>query len=407
MPSVGSSRRSSFGSRQQHAGDGELLLLAARQHAPLAAEQRLQLREQREDLVEPSGPAPAAPPPEQAHAQVLRHGQVREDLAPLGHVADPAGGALLGPAPREVGPVEGDAAAARGRSPIMRLEQRGLAHAVPAHEADHAARRHRRARRPTAPGSRRRRRRAPGSQAWSRALLHPGSGPGTPRITRSSCCTWSTEPSQSTRPSWSTVTVRAMRRTNSMSCSMTRTARSCATVCKQPAGALGLLVGHPRHRLVHQQQLGVLHEHHADLEPLLLAVGEAAGPLAPPPPARPDGLERGSSTAAPRSRSSRARSVASTPLLARASDSSRFSRTVRLAKIDGRLELAPDAEARRSRSPAGPTRSVLFPKITRPAEGCTLPEITSSRVVLPGAVRADHHAQLPVVHEEVQGVRAP
>src|SRR5262245_22088651 len=36
-----------------------------------------------------------------------------------------------------------------------------------------------------------------------------------------------------------------------------------------------LLVGHARHRLVHEQELGVLNEHHSYLEPLLLAVTQA------------------------------------------------------------------------------------------------------------------------------------
>ncbi len=46
---------------------------------------------------------------------------------------------------------------------------------------------------------------------------------------------------------------------------------------EQLGGALGLLVGHAGHRLVEQQQLGVLHQQHADLEPLLLAVAQQAG----------------------------------------------------------------------------------------------------------------------------------
>ena len=46
---------------------------------------------------------------------------------------------------------------------------------------------------------------------------------------------------------------------------------------EQLGGALGFLVGHAGHRLVEQQQLGVLHQQHADLQPLLLAVREQAG----------------------------------------------------------------------------------------------------------------------------------
>ena len=39
----------------------------------------------------------------------------------------------------------------------------------------------------------------------------------------------------------------------------------------------GLGVGHAGRRLVDEKELGVLREQHADLEPLLLAVAEAAG----------------------------------------------------------------------------------------------------------------------------------
>ena len=51
MPSVGSSRTSSFGPRDQRAADGELLLLAAGEVAAAPAEHLLQHREQLEDLV--------------------------------------------------------------------------------------------------------------------------------------------------------------------------------------------------------------------------------------------------------------------------------------------------------------------------------------------------------------------
>ena len=74
--------------------------------------------------------------------------------------------------------------------------------------------------------------------------------------------------------------------------------------------------------------------------------------------------------------------MARTPLLGRASDSSRFSRTLRLAKIDGVWNLRPIPRLAISFS-RSPTSSVCLPKITRPAAGCTLPETTSSSVVLP------------------------
>ena len=51
MPSVGSSSTSRLGLRDQRAGDGELLLLAAREIATAAAEHGLEDREQLEQLL--------------------------------------------------------------------------------------------------------------------------------------------------------------------------------------------------------------------------------------------------------------------------------------------------------------------------------------------------------------------
>src|SRR5258705_9208487 len=102
--------------REEPPRDRQLLLLATRQHTTLATEQHLELGEQLEDVLErvavAVAPGPAAA--EHAHAQVLLHREGREDLATLGHVADPAGGALLRPAAAQVGPVERDAARAHG-----------------------------------------------------------------------------------------------------------------------------------------------------------------------------------------------------------------------------------------------------------------------------------------------------
>ena len=57
MPSVGSSRMRSLRLRHQRAGDGELLLLPAREIAAAAPQHVAQHREEREDLV---GDAPLA-----------------------------------------------------------------------------------------------------------------------------------------------------------------------------------------------------------------------------------------------------------------------------------------------------------------------------------------------------------
>ena len=94
-------------------------------------------------------------------------------------------------------------------------------------------------------------------------------------MTRGSFCTWSMSPSASTRPSCSTVTRLAIERTKSMSCSTTTTECFAGEREQQLGGALGFLRRHAGDRLVDQQQLRLLHQQHADLEPLLLAVRRA------------------------------------------------------------------------------------------------------------------------------------
>src|SRR4029453_17065860 len=79
---------------------------------------------------------------EQADAQVLRHGEVGEDLAPLRELTDAARAPLPRPPPHEVAAVEDDAPRPRGQEPHNGLEQGRLADAIAAHEADHVARRH-------------------------------------------------------------------------------------------------------------------------------------------------------------------------------------------------------------------------------------------------------------------------
>ncbi len=89
-------------------------------------------------------------------------------------------------------------------------------------------------------------------------------------------------PSASTRPSCSTVTVRAIERTNSMSCSTTITEwRPASEVSSSAVRSVSCGVM-PGDRLVHQQQPRVLHQQHADLQPLLLPVRQCAGTLVAP-----------------------------------------------------------------------------------------------------------------------------
>src|SRR6185503_4448566 len=122
--------------------DRELLLLAAREHAALAAEQRRELRKQLEDVLQrvTVAVAPPAPAAERPHAQVLLHGEVREDLAALGDVPDPAGDPLFRAPAAQVRPVEGDPSRADRQEPHDGFEEGRLAYPVTSHEADHAAR---------------------------------------------------------------------------------------------------------------------------------------------------------------------------------------------------------------------------------------------------------------------------
>src|SRR6266849_6569657 len=88
--------------RQERASDREHLLLAARQDAALACQERRERREQLERLVQRGG-APAA---EECHAQVLLHGQMGENLAPLRDVADAGARPTVWRPPGDLGAVE-------------------------------------------------------------------------------------------------------------------------------------------------------------------------------------------------------------------------------------------------------------------------------------------------------------
>src|SRR5437660_2420997 len=150
---------------------------------------------------------------------------------------------------------------------------------------------------------------------------------------------------------------------------------------EQIGGARGLFVRHARHRLVDEEELGILRHHHPDLQPLLLAVRQRARQhaalAARPTCSSAPSMRRRSSSTSPRSKR-----VAKTPLLARRRDSSTFSRTVRFTNTDGVWNFRPTPSAAISFSRSC-VRSVWWPKITRPLAGRTRPEITSSSVVLP------------------------
>ncbi len=48
---------------------------------------------------------------------------------------------------------------------------------------------------------------------------------------------------------------------------------------QQAPGLLRFFIAHPGHRLIDQEQRGLLQNHHADLQPLLLAVRQGPGAI--------------------------------------------------------------------------------------------------------------------------------
>ena len=119
MPSVGSSRNTRCGSGDQAAGDGQELLLAARERAAVAVEQMLEAREVLQDvahrilLVLGMGG--------DAHAQIVEHAEHGKDAAALGHIADALAAALVRRLAGNVDALEMDAAAGRGHQPDQRF----------------------------------------------------------------------------------------------------------------------------------------------------------------------------------------------------------------------------------------------------------------------------------------------
>src|SRR4051812_7262050 len=61
---------------------------------------------------------------------------MREDVPPLGNVADARTGADVGGRPRQIPALKGDRTATRVEKPHRRLQQSRLADAIAAHEAD-------------------------------------------------------------------------------------------------------------------------------------------------------------------------------------------------------------------------------------------------------------------------------
>ena len=118
----------------ERAGDGEHLLLPARQQpgAP-----RPDVRERREVPVRDLGVEALSPV---AEPEVLGHGQAEEEPATFRHVGDPEAGAAARRTAGEVVAVEQDAPAHRVDDPGDRPQGRRLARAVGAEEGDDLAR---------------------------------------------------------------------------------------------------------------------------------------------------------------------------------------------------------------------------------------------------------------------------
>ena len=138
-PSVGSSSRMILGSSIIGPGDGQHLLLAARQRAArLAGAARRSTGKLGVDLVQELGPPGLADTPARSRpgAEVLQHGQEAEDPAVLRHPRDPEPGELVR---RQPGDRPAPSKLTRPRDgrtrPIDGLERRALADAVAAEEA--------------------------------------------------------------------------------------------------------------------------------------------------------------------------------------------------------------------------------------------------------------------------------
>src|SRR5262245_3109379 len=122
--------------RHHHARDGEHLLLAAGEGLAGLIDPLGQPRKVAEYLVEPRAPdaARAIADGGEAQLQILAHGEAGEDAAVLGHEADAQPRDLMGRAAGQRVAVELDGASPGREEAHGGLDQRGLAHAVPAQQ---------------------------------------------------------------------------------------------------------------------------------------------------------------------------------------------------------------------------------------------------------------------------------
>ncbi len=129
MPSAWSRRNVS--STNERAPDGEHLLLTTRQGAARLREPFLQAREVGEDAVEHGGVDRAL---HAADLEVLAHGEVREDPAALGDVADAVTGHFEGGPGGDGRPLEADGPGADTHETEDGVERGRLADAVAPHD---------------------------------------------------------------------------------------------------------------------------------------------------------------------------------------------------------------------------------------------------------------------------------
>ena len=216
--------------------------------------------------------------------------------------------------------------------------------------------------------------------------------------TRGSPCTWSTLPSLRILPSCSTVTERAKRRRNAMSCSITTTVWSPASSSSSSPVAWRSEPLMPATGSSSSTSFGSLHEQHADLQPLLLAVAEHAG-RAVAWRLQADPLERGGDPVADAPAPAQQPAAAGSRYV---SARSRFSTTVSDSNTVGVWKLRP--MPRRTRlaadTPASGWPSNVIVALRRLGE----PGDDVDQRRLAGAVGADEEAQLALLDRQVDAV---
>ena len=122
---------------KQGAADGELLLLAAGEHAAFAREHFLKHRKEPEHVIEGVvrfGTAAAVD--HEADLQVFRHREVGKDVAALRNVADAEAGTDVGRQPVDPPAGEGDCAGPDRQKADDGLQGSRLAHAIASHQGD-------------------------------------------------------------------------------------------------------------------------------------------------------------------------------------------------------------------------------------------------------------------------------